>query len=252
MNEQAAEVAASVLSEPVVAATRCEQITEDMNAEAAGVGKGVRGIARFDRKLAGGLAKGMGMGGLTNMGKEMRSAGLPNTFVLAVTETQVHALEDKQRDGNLVAGNILKSWDRKGLMARAGEALGVAAPDRQALTLFLPMDAGKNKYLKATAARLDQAGAPGMPTKFLVAKDAASQAVIDAIASREALNDFGATQLETNPALAARFAAAGVNGQGAGGSSSVERLEKLAQLRASGVLNDAEFEAEKAKVIAGA
>ncbi len=251
-NEQAATVAATVLSQPIVAATRCEQITEDMRSEGAGVGGVVRGMAKFDRKMMKPMAKVMGMGQVVGMGEEMRTAGLPNTFVLAVTETQIHALEDTQRDGSLVPGKLLKTWDRTGLMATAGAAMGLPVTDRQTLTLFLPMDPGKNKYLRATAAQMTQAGAPGMPTKFLVGKDAASQAVIDALASRETLTAFAATRIEADPALAARVAGATAVTPGATGGNSVEQLERLAQLHATGALSDDEFAAAKAQLIGGA
>jgi len=254
MNEQAAAVAASVLSESVVAATRCEQITQEMTMEAAGLGAGMRGMAKVNRKIGFGMAKGMGMGKMVDMAGDMRTGGLPSSFVLAVTDSQVHALEDKQKGGNLVAGKVLKSWDREGLMARAGAAVGVSATDRQVLTLFLPMEGGKNRYMAAAAAQMAQAGAPGMPHRFLIATDPPSQAVVDAIASREALGDFAASQLQSNPALAARFpgGAAAMASQAAGGESSVDRLAKLAELRASGALTDAEFEVEKAKIIGSA
>lgn len=54
MNEQAVDVAAAVVGQAVEAATRCEQVTQDMTLEAAGVGavnrgfvKGAKGLSRM-------------------------------------------------------------------------------------------------------------------------------------------------------------------------------------------------------------
>jgi hypothetical protein len=175
----------------------------------------------------------------------MRGGGLPNTFVLAVTETQIHALEDKHKDGQLYGGKVLKSWDREGFRATAGVAIGVPGDDRQQLTLYLPTGDSKNKYMKAAAAQMAKAGSPGMPTRFLVANDAASQAVIDAIASREAQQ----ATMANNPMAQAALAQYGVQVPGGGAVDSTAQLEKLAQLHASGALTDEEFAAQKAKIL---
>jgi hypothetical protein len=182
MNEQATAIAASVLSEAVLAATRCEQVTMDMAAGAAGVGGINRGMMRGMKALGGAMMPSVG-----GMSKELEKAGLPKSFVLAVTQSQVHALEDKHDGGQLVAGKVLKSWDREGFRAtRGAEGMNVASgvpDDRQMLILYLPIEGGKNRYLQAAARNTAAAGSPGMPHKFMVAKDAASQGVIDALVS---------------------------------------------------------------------
>src|SRR5947209_20142723 len=103
MNEDAANVAASVLGEPVEAATRCEQASQDMQLEAAGLGAINRGFV----KGAKGLSRAMmprTMGGI----KQMETGGLPKTFVLAVSASKVYAIEDKEKGGELVAGKMVK------------------------------------------------------------------------------------------------------------------------------------------------
>src|SRR5580692_1197563 len=168
-NAQAVGVAASALGEPVAAATRCEQVTTDMAAEAAGVGKINRGM----------------MPGVGGMAKGLETGGLPKSFILAVTDRQIHALEDVHDGGKLTPGKVLKSWDRQGFQAKispdmANAAQGIPA-DRQLLVLYLPIEGGNNKYLQAASTNIAAAGSAGMPQRCAIAKDAASQRVIDAI-----------------------------------------------------------------------
>jgi hypothetical protein len=239
LNEQAAGVAASALSDSVIAATRCEQVTSDMSAKAAGIGKTTRGMARFNRKLGGAVMPGVG-----GMAKGLEASGLPGSFILAVTKTQVCALEDKRDGDNLAAGKVLKSWDRDGFRATLGNpamaGMSGIPEDRQELTLYLPLDGSSNKYLAAAGANLAAAGSPGMPTKFMIAKDAASQAVVNELTSGSpaAAVSFGGAM----PAQAPASPPAG---------DSTEALERLAALHQSGALTDDEFAAQKAKIIGG-
>ena len=53
MNQDACNIAASVVSEPVVAATRAEQVTTDMAAGAAGVGATTRGMMKGMKAVTG-------------------------------------------------------------------------------------------------------------------------------------------------------------------------------------------------------
>jgi hypothetical protein len=239
MNQQASSIAASVLSEAVVAATRCEQVTMDMAAGAAGVGAISRGMMRGMKAMTSGTKVG-------GMAKGMETGGLPKSFVLAVTESQVHALEDKHDGGSLVAGKILKSWDRNGFRASLGPAVMSAAQgvpeDRQVLVLYLPIEGGSNRYLQAAAR--NTAATPGMPHKFMVAKDAPSQGVIDTLVSAAGAVPnvmIGGTSLQDMMAQAA--------GQAAPPSDPTERLTKLADLHDRGVLTDEEFAAQKAKIL---
>jgi hypothetical protein len=112
-NMQAVGVAASALGEPVAAATRCEQVTTDMAAGAAGVGKFNRGMMKGMKAVSGKMMPSVG-----NMAKGLETGGLPKSFILAVTDRQVHALEDGQDGGKLTAGKVLKSWDREGFVAK--------------------------------------------------------------------------------------------------------------------------------------
>ena len=245
LNQQAASMASAVLGEAVEAATRCEQVTTDMAAQAAGVGAGSRFMMRGMRKL----------GGVTNvgqMGNALESGGLPNSFVLAVTATQVAAIEDKHDVNALPAGKVLKSWPREGFRASRGADVANRAQglpdDRQMLVLYLPIEGGNNRYLKAAAYNTEQTG--GMPHRFAVGKDAASQAVIDKLATGGAAAGaniiVGGQSLEEMVSQAQQAAAGAA---GAAAADPIDRLGKLAELHKQGVLTDEEFAAQKAKIL---
>jgi hypothetical protein len=183
MNAQATSVASSVVGEPIEAATRCELITREQ---------------RF------------------------AAAGLPNTFVLAVSATKVYAIEDRQEGSRLVAGKVLRDWDRQGFVAKAPAAPAIAVTsgvgdDQQVLVLYLPMDGAKTRYMQAAASHVAAAGSPGMPTKVMVAMDDAGQKLLGAIVS-----------VRSDP---------------------VDHLTKLAALRDRGVLSEEEFVAQKARIL---
>lgn len=239
MNQQASSVAASVLSEAVEAATRCEQVTTDMMAEAAGVGAINRGMMR-------GMMKMNKASSVGRMGDGLRTGGLPKSFILAVGASQVYALEDKHDGGNLVAGKVLKSWNRDGFLAKRSPDVTNAAQgvpdDRQVLILFLPIEGGQNRYLKAAAR--NTAATAGMPHKFMIARDAPSQGVIDALVSASAGPNImiGGTSLQDLMSQAGGQAAA---------ADPVERLGKLADLHERGVLTDEEFASQKAMILGG-
>ena len=238
MNEQAKEVAAGVLGESVLAATRCEQITQDMNIEAAGMGKTMRGMAKFSR----GMAKPMSMAmGTNKMEKDLRGGGLPKSFVLAITDSKVAAIEDKQRGGQLVAGDLVKTWGRDEISGRATAAMMVPGDDRQQLTLYLPADDVKSKYMKAAATQMAKMGVQGRPVNFLVAKDEASQKVIELLSAN-------APAPGSNVIIGGR-SMADVMGQSPAAADPTEQLTKLADLHDRGVLSDEEFAAQKAKIL---
>ncbi len=174
-NEQAAGAAGSVLSDQVEAATRCQQVTPDMAAGAAGVGAGTRAMARGGMKLGRAMTKVMpGMGALKGV-ESMRDAGLPGTFLLAVTPSQIHALEVKEKKGqDLEAGKVLSTWDRASTRVTKGNEIAASAQgvpaDKQMIVMYLP---------NAKVAQLTPGVA--MPTQFMVGRDPASQAVVDAL-----------------------------------------------------------------------
>jgi len=241
MNQDAVSVATAVLSERVLAATRCEQVTTDMTAEAAGVGSINRGMMRGMKSMNKVLMPSLG-----KMSKELEGASLPKSFILAVTDSQVHALEDSHDGDKLVAGKVLNSWNREGFMAKLSpqglNASSGVPDDRQVIVLYLPIEGGKSKYLKAAAHNVAAAGSAGMPHKFMVAKDAPSQGVIDTLVQAGVAPNImiGGTSLQDMVTQAAGAA---------GAADPTERLSKLADLHDRGVLTDEEFATQKAKIL---
>ena len=244
VNQEAAGVATEVLNDSVVAACHFEQVTQDQQLKAAGIGGATRGMAKFGTKLGEGLMPSVG-----NMAKGLRGAGLPENFILAVTSNQVVAIEEKDKKGKLVPGKVLKSWNRDEVSANmnAAEVMGAVSgtpEDRQVITLYLPLDGSKNKYLAAAANMQAQAGAAGQPTRFQIAKDEVSEAVAnELIGDSPAMPNIqvGGVPIQQMGQMPGQPAAAG--------GDSTAQLEKLAQLHASGALTDEEFAAQKAKII---
>src|SRR5262249_50675488 len=102
VNEQAASIASSALNDSVVAAAHCEQVTEDQQLEAFGVGGGTRMAAKFGKKLGGAVMPSVG-----GMAKGMETGGLPKNFILAVTADQVAAVEENEKKGTLEPGKVI-------------------------------------------------------------------------------------------------------------------------------------------------
>jgi hypothetical protein len=252
MNEQAAAVAGSVVGGGVEAATRCEQVTQDMQLEAAGVGSINRGFVKGAR----GLSKMMmprTMGGM----KQMETGGLPNSFVLAATADKVYAIEDKQDGDQLTAGKVLQTWDRATFTAKRGEAPGMnrisgVPDDRQLMIIYLPLEGSKSKYMQAAAEMTAAAGGPGMPHRIAVAKDAASEKLLDAVTANAPAAGanimIGGQKLDD---MMAQAQAAQAQAMGAQAADPTEQLSRLADLRERGVLSDEEFAAQKAKILGG-
>jgi hypothetical protein len=241
VNQEAISVATEVLNDSVVAACHMEQVTQDQQLKAAGIGGATRGMAKFGTKLGEGMMPSVG-----NMAKGLRGAGLPENFILAITASQVHAIEEKDKKGKLVKGKILKSWNRDEVTANmnAAQVMGAVSgtpDDRQVITLYIPLDGSKNKYLAAAAQMQANAGASGQPTRFQIAKDEASEAV-----AKELIGD--SPQMPNIQVGGVPIQQLGQMPGQAGGDSTAE-LEKLAQLHASGALTDEEFAAQKAKII---
>lgn len=162
MNQQAAMAAAAVLSEPVEAATRCEQVSQDMRREASGFGGIMRGMMRVNDAMGRATP-----GTIGRMSTQIETAGLPNSFILAVTRSQVIAIEERQQGDDLVAGRVLKSWDRAGFAARRdndrANAYRGVPEDRQVLILFLPIEGGRNRYLQAAGPQYRRRGLTWIP-----------------------------------------------------------------------------------------
>jgi hypothetical protein len=248
INEQAVGVAASVVGEAVEAATRCEQVTEDMTLEAAGVGGVNRGFVKGAKAMSRVMMP-RTMGGM----KQMETGGLPKSFVLAVTASTVYAIEDKYEGGNLVAGKVLKSWDRDGFVAKLNPAAGLnvssgVPDDRQILIIYLPIEGGKSRYMQAAARPTAAYGSPGMPHRVALAKDEASQKVIDAVTANAPAP--GANIVIGGQSVADMMAQAGVAQAAAQQAADpAEQLGKLADLHDRGALTDEEFAAQKAKIL---
>jgi Short C-terminal domain len=253
VNEQAMSVASSVLNDSVVAAAHMEAVTQDQQLKAFGVGGGSRMAAKFGTKLGGAIMPSVG-----NMAKGLESAGLPESFILAVTSDQIVAIEEKEKKGELKPGKVLKSWSRQEVRANMNAAEVMSAvsgtpEDRQLITLYLPLDGSKSKYLAAAANIQAAAGAQGQPTRFQIAKDEASNALAkELIGDQPAMPNvqIGGVDMGQMAAMQQQ-AMAGMQmpGQAAPAGDSTAQLEKLAQLHASGALTDEEFAAEKAKII---
>lgn len=250
MNQQAVSVASKVVGEPVEAAARLELATQDMMLEAAGVGAVNRGFV----KGAKGLSRVMmprTMGGM----KQMETGGLPNSFVLAATGSKVYAIEDKQKGGELVPGKILKEWDIGGFRAKRNELQGMNVSsglpeDRQLLIVYLSMEGTKSRYMQAAQRQMDAYGSPGMPTKFALAKDEASEKLIAAVTANAPAP--GSNVMIGGQSLADMQAAAAQAAAGAGAVAApdpTDKLAKLADLHDRGVLTDEEFAAQKAKIL---
>ncbi|ORW69069.1 hypothetical protein AWC23_20175 [Mycobacterium saskatchewanense] len=244
MNQQAAAVAAAVLSQPVEAATRCEHASTDMVAEAAGASRFTRGVAKFFGRVP-------TLGNLGGMLKQMETGGLPETFVLAVTRDQVHVIEDKRSHRDLVAGRVLRSWDRADFKARTvtpewNVSRGVP-DDRQLLVLWVPIEASSNPYLQAGVRAAAEAGQPGLPTDFMVAKDAPSQRLIDALDAAghvRVVDVLGDAEEAQDPEDAAD-----PSDVSSPRPSTTERLQELETLRATGVVSEAEYARKREQII---
>jgi len=245
MNEQAASMATAVLGEAVEAATRCEQVTQDMQLGAAGVSSINRGFVRGAKAMSR-LMMPRTMGGM----QQMETGGLPTSFVLAVTANQVHAIEDKHDGDQLVAGKVVRTWDRAAFVAKIASSPGInvmsgVPDDRQVLIIFIPLEGGKSRYMQAASRMTTASGSPGMPHRVAVAKDAASQKVLDAVISKAAP---GANIMIGGQSLQDMMAQAGAAAQPAA-PDPTEQLSKLADLHDRGVLTDEEFATQKAKIL---
>ncbi len=253
MNEQAASVATSATGDAIEAAARLEQCTQDMQLQAFGVGGVNRGFVKASKGLSRVLMP-RTMGGIKNM----ETGGLPTSFVLAASKTKVYAIEDKHDGGQLVAGKVLMTWDRDGFSARRAAQPVMAAvtgvpEDRQLLTVYIPLDGGKSKYMQAAARISDTAGSPGQPHQFALAKDDASNRLIDAVTANAPAP--GANIMIGGQSMADMMAQAqGAMAQAQGPtprSDPADQLTKLADLHDRGVLSDEEFAAQKEKILSG-
>ncbi len=247
MNEQAASIAASVLGQPVEAATRCEQVS-------------TKATQMFPSS-----------GGEVWSKQVPNGTGLPKSFVLAVTSTHIHALDFKERRGELEAGRVIKSWDHAGFRAHTGGnamvALGHVPDDRQALMLFLPIDGDGSRIEQAIAQQRIAAGerAPSRPFTFFIGTDSASARVVAALGAQP-LDGPGAgpgINISENANIricpGANITVGGQRLQDlipqqtpaapAPAPPAAQRLQELETLRATGAISDDEYANKRRQII---
>jgi hypothetical protein len=251
MNEQAAAVAAAALGQPVEAAARCEQMS-------------TKATQMYPA------------GGEVWSKQVPNGTGLPKSFVLAVTQHHLVALEDKQRRGELVPGRVIKSWERAGFRANIGSnaaaAMGYVPDDRQTLMLFLPIDGDSSRVAQAIAAQRAAAGQriPSHPYSVFVGRDPASQRLISALGAQP-LNAPGAgpkinisenANIRISPGANIRIGGQQVFPQQAPAAtpppppsyaatpaSTAQRLQELETLRSTGAITDAEYTRKREQII---
>lgn len=249
MNAQAASIAATALGQPVEAATRCEQLSTKATQMYPSSGGEV-----WSKQVPNGT-------------------GLPKSFVLAVTRTHVHALEDTRHKDDLVPGRIAKTWDRAGFRAHTGgnamAAMGKVPDDRQMLMLFLPIDGDSSRAAQAIAQQRAAAGqrVPGHPYTFYIGTDAPSQRVVAALGA----HPIGATgagpsirisetaKIRISPGAnitvgGRRLQEMTANQTPASATppirpSAAQRLQELDMLRATGAVTDDEYERQRRQII---
>jgi hypothetical protein len=200
--------------------------------------------------------------------------GLPKSFVLAVTGTHVHAIEDKRHRGELAPGRVIKSWERAGFRAHTGgdamAALGKVPDDRQMLMLFLPIDADSSRVAQAIAQQRAAAGQriPGHPYPFYIGKDAASQRLIAALGAQPLGAPGGGPSVSIGENANIRTSPGAnitVGGQRLGDlmakraqvpappspsrPSAAQRLQELETLRATGAVSDDEYTHKRRQII---
>jgi hypothetical protein len=84
-----------------------------------------------------------------------------------------------------------------------------------------------------------------MPQKFAIAKDAASQGVIDAIVTTGGPSNIMINGVSVDQMMAQAA------GQAAASADPTAQLTRLADLHERGVLSDDEFAAQKTKILGG-
>ena len=178
INQQAATAAASVLSEAVVAATLTQSkilFEKKFNHRSRWFGGGVTEQQAYDRRI--------------HPDEDwLASGGLPDSFILAVTAGSIYVIEDKRKNAQLFAGQVLKSWARSGFRACVDRRpLRTSVPaDCQLLRLTLPIEPVKNRAMNRQLQKAAETwAARGLPPAaehaFVVGRDAPTEGVIDAL-----------------------------------------------------------------------
>jgi hypothetical protein len=105
INQQVATVAASVLSEPVVAATLAQSripFIKKFHNRSRWFGRGVTEQNAYDNRIS-------------STEVWLESGGLPESFILAVTASSMYVIEDKRKDAQLFAGHQRLGEERSAL-----------------------------------------------------------------------------------------------------------------------------------------
>jgi hypothetical protein len=158
-----------------------------------------------------------------------------------VTAGSIYVIEDKRKDAQLFAGQVLKSWVRNGFRASVDRRpLRSAVPaDCQMLRLVLPIEPVKNRAMnrqlqKAAEMAAARGWPPGAEHGFVVGRDAATEGVIKALT--------GATPTVTIAGQEPGHVTGGVSPQPSSATAApvepltVHRLQKLESLRTTGVI----------------
>src|SRR3984957_17668811 len=181
INQQAATVAAAVLSEPVLAATLTQSIVafeQTINHRSRWFGRGATEQNAYDNRIS-------------SAEVWLESGGLPDSFILAVTAGSIYVIEDKPKDAELFAGQVLKPYVGDGFRASVDRRpLRSAVPaDCQMLRLVLPIEPVKNRAMNRQLQKAaEMAAARGLPPGgehgVVVGRDAPTEGIIDALVQR--------------------------------------------------------------------
>jgi len=195
-NQQAPGIAARVLGQAVEAATRCEPI------------------------------------------EYKKHSSLPRSFIFAMTRSRVHVLKEIYQGDDLVGGEVVRTWNRAGFTSTQSNdsinrASGVPS-DQQILYLGIPPDGFADDFDKRMAAGFVAQGRSGTPTEFVVARDNATQRVIDALGAKPPVIIGGPSTPTPQQPVA----------------PTAQRLQEIETLRATGAISDAEYNRKREQIIA--
>lgn len=194
-NAQAAGIARSVLRDTIMASTRCEHI------------------------------------------QYKKHSVLPRSFIFAMTRSHVHVLREIYEGDELVGAEVVRTWNRAGFTStRSNDDINRAArvpADQQILYLGIPPDGFADDFDRTMAASFAAQGRSGTPTEFVVARDAATDDVIEALGSKFPIVIGGQPQAPSAPQKPVG-----------------ERLMELESLRAAGAITDAEYARQREQIIA--
>jgi len=221
LNDQAKAAASAALGAPVVAASMCTRF-----------GSSDRAAAVFGAHSLQGAS--LRLTNVFNRTARSFNQGLPEHFLVAVTE-----------------GGEYVVWDRAGLgpVLAPQQMFGTPA-DGQVVVVHPPPDM---RSMSRANKKVAMAVGRGVPVQLLFGKDATSQSVVDVLVAdghaqgaRQPIvwNSNSGVPFPGLPGAAPPAAPAAP-----AADTTVDQLEKLADLHSKGVLDDAEFAAQKARIL---